>query len=105
MAVPTRVQPENYLYDEEICWKKKGKSNLNEVLQIHGYDNTQYVFGNTENRLTQDEVYLAEKSLLLLRVDNPVYFVKCFPERTVLQLNFRYNGTQYSYFKVTQSDL
>ena len=27
-AVPTRVQPENYLYDEGICWKKKGQSNL-----------------------------------------------------------------------------
>lgn len=104
-AVPTDVQPENYLYDEDIDWKKKGKSNLREVLQIHGYDNTEYIFGNTDNRLTQDEVHLAEKSLLLLRVDEPVYFVKCFPERTVLQLNFKYNSIQYSYFKVTQSDL
>lgn len=36
-VAPTNVQPENYLYNEKVQWKKKGKSNLDEVLRIHDY--------------------------------------------------------------------
>ncbi len=104
-AVPTEVQPENFLYNETVQWKKRGKSNLQEVLCIHGYDRANYVFGNTANRLERHEVHLSEKSLLLLCVEQSMYNVKNFPERTVLQLNFSYNGNNYSFFKVTQKDL
>lgn len=104
-AVPTVVQPENYLYNEMVSWRKKGKSNLNEVLHIHGYDDADYVFGNTANRLESQQVHLARQSLLLLSVEQARYNVKHFPERSVLQLNFSYNGNNYSYFKVTQRDL
>lgn len=104
-AVPTTVQPENFLYNETVQWKKKGKSSLKEVLHIHGYDDANYVFGNTANRLEKSEVHLAGKSLLLLNVERSIYNVKHFPERIVLQLNFCYNGNDYSFFKVTQKDL
>lgn len=99
------MQPENYLYNEKVQWKKKGKSNLDEVLRIHGYDNFDYVFGNIKNRLEGNEAYLAESSLLLLKVDNPRYNVKCFPERTLFQMNFSYKKKEYSFFKITQKDL
>lgn len=104
-AVPTTVQPENFLYDETVQWKMKGKSNLDEVLHIHGYDDTNYVFGNTANRLDKNKVHLAGKSLLLLNVEQSKFYVKQYLERTVLQLNFCYNGNNYSFFKVTQKDL
>lgn len=104
-AVPTAVQPENYLYNETVKWRKKGKSNLKEVLRIHGYDDVNYVFGNTANRLEKHEVQLAGQSLLLLNVEQSIYNVKRFPERIVLQLNFSYNGNDYSFFKVTQKEL
>lgn len=104
-AAPTNVQPENYLYNEKVQWKKKGKSNLDEILRIHGYDNFDYVFGNIQNRLEGNEVYLAESSLLLLKVDNPRYNVKRFPERTLFQMNFSYKKREYSFFKITQKDL
>lgn len=104
-AAPTNVQPENYLYNEAVRWKKIGRSNLKEVLKIHGYDATPYVFGNMANRLEQNEIHLAKQSLLLLNVQQAKYYVKCFPERTVLQLNFNYNKHDYSFFKVTQKDL
>lgn len=104
-AVPTAVQPENYLYNEKVRWRKKGKSNLEQVLHIHGYDAADYVFGNTANRLEEDEVSLAGQSLLLLNVEKPIYDVKHFPERTVLQLNFRYKNNSYSFFKITQKEL
>ncbi len=104
-AVPKDVQPENYLYNETVQWRKKGKSDLSEVLHIHGYDNAGYVFGNTANRLEKSEVHLVGQSLLLLKVERPMYNVKYFPERTVLQLNFSYKSKSYSFFKVTQKDL
>jgi len=103
--VPTQIQPENHLYNEMIQWRKIGVSNLREVISIHGYDDTRYVFGNEENRLESGEAYCAEGSLLLLRVETSCYNVKSFPERTVLQLNFVYKGTQYSFFKVTDREL
>ena len=104
-AAPTNVQPENYLYNEKIQWKKKGKSNLDEVLKIHGYDNVDYVFGNIPNRLEESEVYFTESSLLLLKVNNSRYNVKRFPERTLFQMNFNYKKEEYSFFKITQKDL
>lgn len=104
-AVPTNVQPENYLYNEKAKWKKKGKSNLDEVLWIHCYDNADYVFGNTQNRLEGNEAYLTESSILMLKVDNSRYNVKRFPERTLFQMNFSYKKEEYSFFKITQKDL
>lgn len=104
-AVPTVIQPENYLYNEAIKWKIRGKSNLSEVIQIHGYDDPEYVFGNTDTKLEKDEVCEADQSLLLLKVNQPLYNVKHFPERSVLQLNFCYRGHKYSFFKVTQKEL
>ncbi len=104
-AVPTTVQPENYLYNENSRWRKIGRSNLKEVLDIHGYDCDKYVFGNTANRLEYNEVLSVGKSLLLLNVEQPIYNVKIFPERTVLQLNFHYNRNNYSFFKITQREL
>lgn len=104
-AMPTDVQPENYLYNEEVQWKKKGKSSLDGVLRIHGYDNFDYVFGNIQNRLEGNEAYLAKSSLLLLKVDNSRYNVKRFPERTLFQMNFSYKKEEYCFFKITQKDL
>lgn len=103
--VPTSVQPENYLYNESIKWRKKGKSNLAQVVGLHGYDSPKMVFGNTENRLTEENICLSGVSLLLLQVDSPKYIVKSFPERKVIQLNFSYRSNLYSFFKITQKEL
>lgn len=103
--VPTNVQPENYLYNESIKWKKKGKSNLSQVISLHGYDYPEYVFGNTYRRLDDGNIGLAGASLLLLKVDNPRYVVKSFPERKLIQLNFFYRDNSYAFFNVTQKDL
>lgn len=75
------------------------------MIHIHGYDDVSHVFGNTANRLEEDEVHLSGQSLLLLNVERPIYDVKCFPERTVWQLNFRYRNNNYSFFKITQKEL
>ena len=48
---------------------------------------------------------MARKSLLLLEVENPTYFIKTFPNGKKVQLNFTYNGYMYRYLKVTQQDI
>lgn len=104
-ACPSRVQPENYLYNENVKWKRIRTSNINEVIDIHGIDNPQYVFGNSDAKLTDDNIHLARRSLLLLEVENPMYFIKTFPNGKKVQLNFTYNGYMYRYLKVTQQDI
>lgn len=104
-ACPSRVQPENYLYNENVKWKRIRTSNINEVIDIHGIDNPQYVFGNSDVKLTDDNIHLARRSLLLLEVENPTYFIKTFPNGKKVQLNFTYNGYMYRYLKVTQQDI
>ena len=103
--MPTKVQPENYLYNENTKWVKKGKSSLDEVITLHGYDCPEFVFGNTDKELTEENVDMAKDSLLLLKVSNPRYNIKVFPERTVVQLDFFYRNCFYSYLKITQKDL
>ncbi|MCM1307363.1 MAG: hypothetical protein NC223_02055 [Butyrivibrio sp.] len=102
---PSNVQKENYLYNENATWKKKGVSNLQEVVNLHGYDTPKFIFGNEDIKLTDENISLTNKSLLLVHIENAQYFIKTFPEGKKIQLNFRYNGTRYSYIRVTQKDL
>ena len=66
--MPTNVQPENWLYDARVKWDKVGISNKAEVLALHGLDNPEYVFENTERRLEANTIFGGEPSLLLLEV-------------------------------------
>ena len=61
----TIVQPENCLYDETVKWKKVGKSNLDEVIKIHGYDSVEYVFENEDTKLPADWIFSGNPSLCL----------------------------------------
>ena len=104
-ACPSRIQPENYLYNENVKWKKIRMSDIDEVIDIHGIDEPRFVFGNSDAKLTDENVNLAGQSLLLLEVERPQYFIKTFPDGKKVQLNFVYNGQVYRYIKVTQQDI
>lgn len=103
-AIPTAVQPENWLYDDDFYWKKLNSSNLNEVVSLRGYDDSQYVFDNTEKRLNQSTASKCGKSLLLLNVINPRIFVKSF-ETKKISLFFTYKGIEYAFYAVTEPDV
>lgn len=98
------VQPENYLYDERKKWCYKGYSYLEEVIKKHGYDNPNFVFGNTDKRLDAGTVFNASPSLLLLYIEDGEIFIKTF-EKQRIQLNFWFNKHHYQFFKITQEDL
>jgi len=104
-AVPTSVQPENWLYDKTSPWEKKGISVLQDVINLHGYDSPEYVFGNTEVSLPAEWQFKGEPSLLLLEVSEAYIWIKTFPEKKSVTLNFEYNGQKYNYIKISQKEI
>lgn len=100
----TIVQPENCLYDETVKWKKVGKSNLDEVIKIHGYDSVEYVFENEDTKLPADWIFSGNPSLCLLKVKDAFIWVKTFEDKKI-SLNFTYDDIQYKYMSISQIDL
>lgn len=100
----TIVQPENCLYDETVKWKKVGKSNLDEVIKIHGYDSVEYVFENEDTKLPADWIFSGNPSLCLLKVKDASIWVKTFEDKKI-SLNFTYDDVQYKYMSISQIDL
>lgn len=100
----TIVQPENCLYDESEKWKKVGKSNLDEVIKIHGYDSMDYVFENNDTKLPSNWIFSGNPSLCLLKVTDASVWVKTF-ENKKITLNFTYDDIQYRYMSISQIDL
>lgn len=103
--IPTMVQPENWLYDVNVSWKKIGVSDKEEVIELHGFDAPEYVFENTEKSLGANTYFTGKPSLLLLEVTQAYYAIQSFSERTLVQLNFVYNNRRYSFFKITQREI
>lgn len=100
----TIVQPENCLYDETVKWKKVGKSNLDEVIKIHGYDSVEYVFENEDTKLPADWIFSGNPSICLLKVKDASIWVKTFEDKKI-SLNFTYDDIQYKYMSISQIDL
>lgn len=100
----TIVQPENCLYDETVKWEKVGKSNLDEVIKIHGYDSEEYVFENEDTKLPADWIFSGNPSLCLLKVKDASIWVKTFEDKKI-SLNFTYDDIQYKYMSISQIDL
>ena len=100
----TKVQPENCLYDETVKWEKVGKSNLDEVIKIHGYDSVEYVFENEDTKLPADWIFSGNPSLCLLKVKDASIWVKTFEDKKI-SLNFTYDDVRYKYMSISQIDL
>lgn len=100
---PTRAQPENYKYNSDYYWLKTGSATIEDVVRMRGYDNVEKVFYNTGKDVAEREIN-GGPSLLLLRVNHPYIFIKTFENQKV-QLNFEYNNFNYSYFKISDSEV
>ncbi len=96
--IPSEAQKENYLYDKDYCWQKIGSMNIEDVIDAWGYDESEYIFGNTNKFINSD--LLDGKSLLLIKVDEPEIFVHQFPEKRKPCFNFKYNGNNYRYIQI-----
>lgn len=102
---PTVVQPENWLYNEDVAWKKIGVSCLEHVLEIHGYDRPEYVFYDSQVSLANNWNFKGEGSLCLLNVEDAYVWVKTFDGKQTVSLNFTYNGYVYKYMRISQMDI
>ncbi len=100
----TMVQPENWLYDEKVKWKKIGKSNLNEVVRKHGYDSMNCIFESEDTKLPAEWQFCGNPSLCLLKVEDASVWVKTFEKKSI-SLNFTYKGIQYNYMRISQIDM
>lgn len=98
---PTISQPENYIYDPNVCWKKTGESTLEELVKHRGYDKVKQIFYNHEKAVSKKEIG-GQPSLLFVDVRNSYIFVKTFynGDRRI-QFNFKHNSIDYKYFKVS----
>ncbi|MEG0368931.1 MAG: hypothetical protein RR593_02900 [Hungatella sp.] len=86
--VPTNVQPENWLYDARVKWEKVGTSNKAEVWALHGSDNPEYVFVNTERRLEADTIFRGEPSLITVSGDAGMLCSKKFSGKNISTIEF-----------------
>lgn len=98
---PTKVQPENYIYNGNKKWVKTGSWTLEEVVEFRGYDDAENVFYNNKKDLLENE--LGEQgSLLFVELKNAYIFIKTFDDgNKKIQLNFEYNNKDYRYFKIS----
>ena len=98
---PTISQPENYVYDSKVTWKKTGISSLEEVIAFRGYDRADNIFYNSKKEVAENELS-GQPSLLLVNVKNSYIFIKTFEEgKPRIQFNFEYNNIEYKYFKIS----
>ncbi|NLW48803.1 MAG: hypothetical protein GXY86_15930 [Firmicutes bacterium] len=105
---PSKHQPENYIFDNQIYWERRGKSTIRNVLRIHPINQKEYIFFDTNKKIQKDrlsqipqtEVY----SLILISVQTPIITVKQWPERKDITMNFIYKSNQYSYISITAID-
>ncbi|WP_017209974.1 dual OB domain-containing protein [Clostridium beijerinckii] len=103
---PNYFQPENYVNNKNVKWKKIGQTSIEDIIKIHPFENKDYVYYDTGYSISNSFISQLEDkdkySLMLIEVINPVIVVKTWGvgDRSVT-LNFNYNGEEYRYFRMT----
>lgn len=103
---PTYFQPENYVKNRNIAWEKIGQSNLDEVIELHPYEEKDYIYYDDSYRI--DDLYIKALpigqtySLMLIQVINPMVEVKTWEQGDKsVTFSFYYNGSYYRYIRST----
>lgn len=103
---PTYFQPENYVKNRNIAWKKIGQSNLNEVIRLHPYEEKDYIYYNNDYRVDDSYIQTLPSgqtySLMLIQVTNPTIEVKTWETgKKSVTFSFYYNNSYYRYIRST----
>lgn len=80
------------------------RTDLDEVIKIHGYDSVDHVFENENTKLPANWIFSGNPSPCLLKVKDFSILVKIFGDKKI-SLNFTYDGIQYKYMSISQIDL
>jgi len=99
--VATEAQKENFRYNKETKWEKVGSITIGDVIKKYGFDDCDYLFGNTNSSLAENE--LDGSSLLFLEIQKPTIVVSesLKTKKKKLSLEFKYNEQEYKGFSLS----
>jgi hypothetical protein len=99
---PLPHQPENVLIDEQYFWKKIGECSLRDILKAHPPEIHDFIFGNLNCYITEDEIDSIGYSLMLIEVTQLVIsqVQNSFGKRKT-KASFRYGHHCYNLLSVT----
>lgn len=95
------VQPENFYFDEKLRWEKIGETNLEKIIDWHGFDERNFIFYDRERKVSPNCIaeQSLKESLLLLKVKNLFVRVEDYERKRYL-VDFKYNGQKYERFSL-----
>ena len=89
------------------AWLKLGQMDLQEVIKFHPPENYDYLFGNSREYLTLDEMskYKINYSLIFIEVEDlKIYHEFNYNNELKARANFDYNGDLYTHIRVTDPE-
>ena len=89
------------------AWLKLGQMNLQDVIKFHPPENYDYLFGNSREYLTLDEMSSCKinYSLILIEAEDlKIYHELNYNNELKTRADFDYNGDLYTHIRVTDPD-
>lgn len=101
-AQPLEFQPENVLVDLTKQWVKVGQVSLQEVIDIHAFDDYEYIFGNASFAVNENVAKGLGYSLTIIEVENfELYTALNASGQIRSKCRFTYRGHVYNEMSVT----
>lgn len=102
--LPDRIQKENFLVDTDIMPQIVGHKTIGNIIECTNTDSDPFVFLNTANFLTDQEVFSVGYSLKFIIADDiQIRHVMSYGKPKT-RVDFSYNGAQYKSISVTDQD-
>ena len=102
--MPNKIQPENWLVNEDVYPRVVGKKSLQEIIDNVAQDDDAYIFGNSERFLNSNEIMSVGYSLKFVVVhDMYIKQVDSFGKMKA-KADFIYGGVKYSRISLTDQE-
>lgn len=100
--VPTSRQPENVLIENGHCWEKIGKCSIEDVMRVHPPESYEFLFGDLNYYVTEDNIGNVKYSLVLIEVTGlAINQVQNSLGKPKTKARFIYGKYPYDYMSVT----
>jgi len=103
---PLRFQPENILVDQTKKWIRLGQASLHDVINIHPFDDYDFIFGNASFAVNERTASALGYSLTIVEVEDfELYTVLNADGQPRSRCRFQYRGCRYNDICVTDPSL
>lgn len=99
--MPTEYQPENYLVDEGYYLDKIRKCSIEEIISLHSPEKHDYLFGDTDCYITEEQICKIGYSLVFVKVTNLTINQTYLYGKRKTKASFLYNQDIYNRLSVT----